>query len=762
MRKKVILSAVMGIFVLGLCTSCIAGSKDTDISEECAVFGAINEQFGEEKAGTTEAGKALTESEKTDAAKPEETDELLESLRQNRVSYPKSIDPVEPIVMWNDERAALHFHWDENGIQVDEDTVLFAVDCYFAEEKRQQKVFILAETPDFKYREVFRQDAKIWDEEIDGPEYLEQRMNCPQSVDGGYVYELDGELYFLDEDFEEASLLCDLRELMGDCYAFSVDIRHRMCDVTADAARMIACTDEGLYEYDLESGNRKLLESAYFAPHEIDEEDCLCGQRGFIFDGPVKAEYAPDEQSYAFLTGSEEADWGDITGIVLRSAEGETLYQKEARTVYDQVYDFKWVESEDTTYLAVFYIEEDESSTPGRVWLMDRVDVNNGEVETFEVPQGMFSGGMTCIVGSFLNADTLFYINYNKSEEAEGRNSDNAFEVYRFSSGERQDYEVTGEVDWNAMLFDLYDYGNILVKYPESIKDPEKLGTGQDDDLSTAETYERFLNGELTVEQEEEQVTIDDLFWDNDIEYCFLDIDGDGSEELHIRDNAVYYAIKAVDGIPQILFEDWWYEPIEAGYEPKWMDKRLKEFATWQEAYIDFLNKPSATTWVSGNSSEEYSLIYIDDDDIPELHIFTGGMATGVTIVSFYEGKVRAMNRERGGIKYIERGGLLYSDWGNMGFYPCNIYMLEKGEFSEIGTGVIRECYDGEYYDEEYTDIWYEYLWEGKEVTEEEYEACINEMIDTSACVEPIEVKGNILEILENWDDEQPVRQKGA
>lgn len=747
MRKKVIISAIAGILVLGICISWIAGSRDAAeniVPEESAVFEALNEQSVGEKAELAETGKVQSESEKPAAAEPEETDELLESLRQNRVSYPKRIDPVEPIVMWNDERATLHFHWDDNGIQIDEDTVLFAVDCYFAEEKRQQKVFILTEAPDFKYREVFRQDVKIWDEEMDEPEYLEQRMYCPQSVDGGYVYELDGGLYFLDEDFKEASMLCDLRELMGDCYAFSVDIRHRMCDVTADAARLIACTDEGLYEYDLESGSRKLLESAYFAPHEIDEEDCLCGQRGFIFDGPVKVEYAPDEQSYAFLTGSEEADWGDITGIVLRSAEGETLYQKEARTVYDQVYDFKWVESEDTTYLAVFYIEEDESS---RVWLMDRVDVNTGEVETFEVPEGMFSGGMTCIVGSFLNADTLFYINYKKSEEAEGRNSYNAFEVYRFSSGERQDYEVTGDVDWNALLLDLYDFGNILVKYPEC--DAVNIKCNEDTDLSTAEIYELFLNGELTVEQEEEQVTIDDLFWDNDIEYCFMDIDDDGSEELLIRDNAVYYAIKAVDGIPQILLEDWWdYEPEWKDYEPEWMDKRLKEFATWQEAYIDFLNKPSATTWVSGSDTEEYSLIYIDDDDIPELHIFTGGMATGVTIVSFYDGKVRAMNRERGGIKYIEHGGLLYSDWGNTGFYPCNIYMLEKGEFSEIGTGWI-----GERYDEEHTDIWYEYFWEGKEVTEAEYEACINGIIDTSKCVEPIAVEGNILEILEDWDE---------
>lgn len=44
--------------------------------------------------------------------------------------------------------------------------------------------------------------------------------------------------------------------------------------------------------------------------------------------------------------------------------------------------------------------------------------------------------------------------------------------------------------------------------------------------------YELFLNGELTVEQDEKQLTISELFLDNDIECCFLDIDGDGKAEL--------------------------------------------------------------------------------------------------------------------------------------------------------------------------------------------------------------------------------------
>ena len=354
----------------------------------------------------------------------------------------------------------------------------------------------------------------------------------------------------------------------------------------------------------------------------------------------------------------------------------------------------------------------------------------------------------------------------------------------------------------------------------KAVNDSEIVDDHYDTNLSTAEVYELFLNSGLTVELEEEQVTIDKLFWGNDIKYCFGDIDGDGSEELHIKDDVVYYAIKAEDGILQIIFEGWWfYEPVgtdgacgilyypheygveyiefikvnadgstesdgefywydenksgiidEEDYfrvyddsyreinkeqyiqykeeqlakqtetELEWTDKRLKDFATWQEAYIDFMNKPESTIMTT---TSDYSLIYVDDDDIPELYIDTGVMISGVFLVSFYDGKVRAINRERGGIQYMEYGGLFYSDWGHRGFYPCNVYMLEKGEFSEIGTGWIREDNDveNEYYG-------FDYFWEGSLMTEEEYRECLNKLIDTSKCIEPSEhTNSEILEI---------------
>ena len=66
----------------------------------------------------------------------------------------------------------------------------------------------------------------------------------------------------------------------------------------------------------------------------------------------------------------------------------------------------------------------------------------------------------------------------------------------------------------------------------------------------------------------------------------------------------------------------------------------------------------------------------------------------------------------------------------------------------EIGTGWCSESYDGE-------TVNFDYFWEGRLVTETEYEAQIAELIDKPACVEPakLHTKKEILEILEAYEE---------
>ena len=59
---------------------------------------------------------------------------------------------------------------------------------------------------------------------------------------------------------------------------------------------MRACTNI------IESGEKTLLEPAFFEHHEIvlEEGDCACGARDFRFLGPVKVKYGPDGKAMRF------------------------------------------------------------------------------------------------------------------------------------------------------------------------------------------------------------------------------------------------------------------------------------------------------------------------------------------------------------------------------------------------------------------------------------------------------------------------------
>ena len=805
-KKRIIILTIIGILVLGPCIKLAAGSGELPVVDNTALTGGI---VSTEGIWTVELPAKLGTAEQEE---PEQGPEGQENM-----VVPEKVLLEKPVSVLNGEEGELRFDWADNVIRIDDDTILFVSDSCFSAEGLQQRIVYLAKAPDFVPQEVFRQDSRVYEEESEWTiEFLERRMPCPKLVEGGCVFEADGLLYFLDDEFQEAVLLCDLGELMGESYLFSPWLADKnKCDVTADASKLLACTDEGLYEYDLKNSEQKLLEPAVFTPHEIVhvEGDCTCGETGFAFDGPVEAEYVPGGQDYVFVAGTE---YGSPTGVILRSAEGETLYQREIR---DYVGGFRWIEAEDAVYLAVFYRED------GHAW-MERVDVHTGEKETFAVPDDVFFGGDLYV--GFLDADHLICYSEQASESWDIWENDDTgksdYKIYQLSDEEFKEPEEAGDINGKLVVLDLGGYRKTIIRYSDLY----------------SRIYERFLNGEITAEREGQQVYIDELFWKNDIRYCFLDIEGDGSGELQIRDDFAYYVVKVQGGALRIIWEDWegyepvitdercgflfyWHEDIyeltvfrkisadgrtaeEDSYdwidrnqngiidegdsldwsgwvdrnqngiedegdsyynyedidieqylqgrekymamlaetEPEWTDRRLKTFTSWQEAYIDFIQKIHV---IEDEPVDEirYSLIYVDTDDVPELYVdidMTWSPLRGENIISFYDGKIGCLHHV-GGLEYVERGGRLYGMGGAVE-YRHIVYMLEKGEFSEIGMGSHRACVD------EQGAVCYEYFWEGSPVTVDEINACVDALIDRSKCVEPslLNSEAEILEIL--------------
>ncbi|WP_092327263.1 C-type lectin domain-containing protein [Butyrivibrio sp. YAB3001] len=153
----------------------------------------------------------------------------------------------------------------------------------------------------------------------------------------------------------------------------------------------------------------------------------------------------------------------------------------------------------------------------------------------------------------------------------------------------------------------------------------------------------------------------------------------------------------------------------------------------WSKAYAEYLRTGAEyISFADCGSEVTYTLIYLDDDDIPELFIDTGIEASGQMVITYFDGKVVDQYLSRIGSQYIEKSGLIYTDTGHMDYYPISIMKLENGVFTEIASGiryVSEEDFKKMGEDENYPYT-LTYEWGDKTVTEEEFNAHVAEYYD--------------------------------
>ncbi|MGN0398986.1 MAG: M4 family metallopeptidase [Blautia sp.] len=136
----------------------------------------------------------------------------------------------------------------------------------------------------------------------------------------------------------------------------------------------------------------------------------------------------------------------------------------------------------------------------------------------------------------------------------------------------------------------------------------------------------------------------------------------------------------------------------------------------WKQAYITYINEnvPDQTEY----NKVEIRLLYIDNDDIPELFINYGSTAEGGVICYFDGNDLQTQWIWNNGVSYIEKGNLFCSCGGNMGQLYDAFYSVSNGTFEELCRGEIKISYDQK--GQEHIS----YYWKGKEVSEEEYQTC--------------------------------------
>lgn len=143
----------------------------------------------------------------------------------------------------------------------------------------------------------------------------------------------------------------------------------------------------------------------------------------------------------------------------------------------------------------------------------------------------------------------------------------------------------------------------------------------------------------------------------------------------------------------------------------------------YKEAYLSYLDE------FEDADNCTYSLIYVDDDNIPELVIDNGYEAAGCIILTFHDGILDEWQSNRLNFTYIERGNLICNSDGHMGYYYDFVYTIQDGKWCYVDGGVYGDPPGGPQFDEN-EDYIYVYQWgeDEEEVSEAEYETRLNEV----------------------------------
>ena len=147
---------------------------------------------------------------------------------------------------------------------------------------------------------------------------------------------------------------------------------------------------------------------------------------------------------------------------------------------------------------------------------------------------------------------------------------------------------------------------------------------------------------------------------------------------------------------------------------PVWIDDSLEEDTTeewitdnmYASDYINVLNHME-------NPSEHYKfyLIFVNEDNIPELVIDSGSRASGCIVYTWNDNNVESIGMIFP-FKYIEKGNLLIWSDASMNRRNDYIWKIENGIWDKIGNGNI--CDETSYQKQEFN-------WNGNVVSEDEY-----------------------------------------
>lgn len=142
----------------------------------------------------------------------------------------------------------------------------------------------------------------------------------------------------------------------------------------------------------------------------------------------------------------------------------------------------------------------------------------------------------------------------------------------------------------------------------------------------------------------------------------------------------------------------------------------------WRQAYADYVKKAAKEGY------NLFNLIYVDNDDVPELFLGSGIEATGERLCTYRNGKIVEQTLYRTySTSYIENSGLIQNYYGSQGCYGIEIYKLQNGKFEMLHTAYIEEGYS-----EDYGQFYSTYYLDGRDVSKDELDNTIADAFDAN------------------------------
>jgi len=154
---------------------------------------------------------------------------------------------------------------------------------------------------------------------------------------------------------------------------------------------------------------------------------------------------------------------------------------------------------------------------------------------------------------------------------------------------------------------------------------------------------------------------------------------------------------------------------------------------SWKQLYIDYINKNPGYQSDSSRVSAlppEYTLIRINNDDIPELAIHYTSSADGGVICTVSDNTLEVLTVSNHGISYILEGNLFAANGGNMDVYYDEIYKIQNGKFVRIHRGDYGAEDNSNVQIDSNGNPIYQYHWNNQKVTKTKYEQSLASAFD--------------------------------